>query len=55
MHSIMTVFANVILNPLVRPVVLLVFGITTTLSMASLFNLQIGLDQNVALPKVCIG
>ena len=52
MHSIMTMFANVILNPLVRPGVLLVFGITTTLSMASLFNLQIGLDQNVALPKV---
>lgn len=52
MHWIMTWFANVILHPLIRPFVLLMFGITSTFSLALMFKLQIGLDQTLALPKV---
>ncbi len=55
MHTIMTYFANIILHPFVRPFVMGLFCLTSTFSLASLFNLQIGLDQNVALPKVCVG
>ena len=52
MHTIMGAFANFILYPVVKPFVLLFFGITTTLSLAMMFRISIGLDQNLALPKV---
>ena len=49
---IMKYFANFILYPLVRPFVLLFFGLTLTGSIILIFRLQIGLNQNLALPKV---
>jgi hypothetical protein len=52
MPSVMSAFARFILNPLVRPFVLLVFGVTTTMSLAFAFKIGIGLDQTLALPKV---
>lgn len=48
----MEAFAKFILNPLVRPFVFLLFGITTTVSIAFAFRIDIGLDQTLALPKV---
>ena len=48
----MKYFAKFILYPLVRPFVLLFFGLTMTASIILLFRLQIGLNQNLALPKV---
>lgn len=57
MHSIMDAFAKFILSPVVRPFVLLLFGVTTTVSLAMTFRLEVGLDQTLALPKVseCLG
>lgn len=52
MHSIMGAFAKFILSPIVRPFVLLLFGVTTTVSLAMTFRLDVGLDQTSALPKV---
>ncbi len=52
MHTIMNAFASLILYPIVRPFILLGFGLTFTASLALMFKLQIGLDQTVALPKV---
>ena len=54
LHFLMKWFAKFILFPVVRPFVLLVFGITTTLSLVFLFRLDIGLDQTLAFPKVCV-
>ena len=51
-HFIMKYFARLILHPLVRPFVLLFFGLTSTASLAMLFRVKIGLDQTLALPKV---
>lgn len=51
-HFIMKYFAKLILHPLVRPFVLLFFGLTSTASLAMLFRVKIGLDQTLALPKV---
>ena len=48
----MKYFGNFILYPLVRPFVLLFFGLTLTGSIIIIFRLQIGLNQNLALPKV---
>jgi Niemann-Pick C1 protein len=48
---IMKYFADVILYPLVRPFILLVFGLTLTSSLVLMFRLDIGLNQNLALPK----
>ena len=50
----MTYFAKFVLYPLVRPFVLLFFCLTLTMSVILMFKLQIGLNQNLALPKVCI-
>lgn len=52
MPTVMDAFARFILNPLVRPFVLLLFGVTTTFSIAFAFKISIGLDQTMALPKV---
>ena len=52
MHWVMSWFANIILSPLVWPFIVLLFGITSTLTMVSMFDLKIGLDQTLALPKV---
>ena len=52
MPGLMSTFAKFILNPLVRPFVLLLFGITSTFSLAFAFKISIGLDQTLALPKV---
>lgn len=52
MKIFMNWFATIILHRLVRPFVLLFFGITSTLSLAFLFRMEIGLDQTLALPKV---
>lgn len=52
MKIIMNAFASTILHPIVRPFVLFLFGITSSVCLALMFRLQIGLDQNVALPKV---
>lgn len=52
MKTIMNGFATFLLYPVVRPFVLLLFGITTTASLTLMFKLQIGLDQRLALPKV---
>ncbi len=52
MHTIMGAFASFILYPVIRPFVVLLFGITTTLSLTMMFRLQIGLEQTLALPKV---
>ncbi len=49
MQSVMNVFAKFILNPVVRPFVLLFFCVTSTVSLAFMFKLEIGLDQTVAL------
>lgn len=52
MQMIMNGFATVILSPIIRPFVLLFFGITSSFSLALMFRLEIGLDQTLALPKV---
>ena len=54
LHFIMKWFAKFILYPIVRPFVLLIFGATTVLSLISLLHLDIGLDQKLAFPKVCV-
>ena len=51
-HFIMKYFARLILHPLVRPFVLLFFGLTSTASLAMLFRVKIGLEETLALPKV---
>ena len=51
-HFIMKYFARLILHPLVRPFVLLFFGLTSTASLAMLFRVEIGLEETLALPKV---
>lgn len=51
-HFVMKYFAKLILHPLVRPFVLLFFGLTSTASLALLFRVEVGLDQTLALPKV---
>ena len=51
-HFIMKYFARLILHPLVRPFVLLFFGLTSTASLALLFRVKIGLEETLALPKV---
>ena len=53
-HFIMKYFARLILHPLVRPFVLLFFGLTSTASLAMLFRVKIGLEETLALPKVCV-
>ena len=53
-HFIMKYFARLILHPLVRPFVLLFFGLTSTASLAMLFRVKIGLEETLALPKVGI-
>ena len=50
----MKYFAKFVLYPLVRPFVLLFFCLTLTMSVILMFRLQIGLNQNLALPKVYI-
>ena len=50
----MKYFAKFVLYPLVRPFVLLFFCLTLTTSVILMFRLQIGLNQNLALPKVYI-
>ncbi len=45
-------FAKFVLYPFVRPFILLIFGLTFTASLALVFRIQIGLDQNAALPRV---
>lgn len=52
MPTLMSAFARFILNPVVRPFVLLLFGLTSTFSFAFAFKISIGLDQTLALPKV---
>ena len=52
-HFVMKYFAKLILHPLVRPFVLLFFGLTSTASLAMLFRVKIGLEETLALPKVC--
>ena len=52
-HFFMKWFAKLILHPLVRPFVLLFFGLTSTASLAMLFRVKIGLEETLALPKVC--
>ncbi|CAI8031991.1 NPC intracellular cholesterol transporter 1 [Geodia barretti] len=47
----MTYFSKFVLYPLVRPFVLLFFCLTLTMSVILMFKLQIGLNQNLALPK----
>jgi Niemann-Pick C1 protein len=47
----MKYFAKFVLYPLVRPFVLLFFCLTLTTSVILMFRLQIGLNQNLALPK----
>jgi hypothetical protein len=51
-HFVMKYFARLILHPLVRPFVLLFFGLTSTASLAMLFRIKIGLEETLALPKV---
>ena len=51
---VMKYFANVVLYWLVRPFILLFFGLTLTTSVILMFRIQIGLDQNLALPKVSV-
>ena len=52
LRLIMKYLAKVLLFPVVRPFVLLFFGLTATASLAMVFRIDIGLDQNLALPKV---
>ena len=49
---IMKYFANAILYPLVRPFILLIYGLTLTMSLIFMFRIEVGLNQNLALPKV---
>lgn len=51
-HFIIKYIAKLILHPLVRPFVLLFFGLTSTGALALLFRTEIGLDQTMALPRV---
>lgn len=51
-HFVMKYFAKFILHPLVRPFVLLFFGLTSTAALAMLFRIEVGLDQTLALPQV---
>ena len=51
---VMKYFANFVLYWLVRPFILLFFGLTLTTSVILMFRIQIGLDQNLALPKVSV-
>ena len=52
LHIIMKYFAKALLYPVVRPFVLLFFGLSSTASLALLFRIQVGLEQTAALPKV---
>ena len=45
-------FAKLVLHWLVRPFVLLFFGLTLTCSLACLGRINIGMDPTIALPKV---
>ena len=51
-HFFIKYFAKLILHPIVRPFVLLFFGLTSTGALALLFRTEIGLEQTLALPQV---
>lgn len=47
-------FALTVLYPLVRPFVLLFFGLTLTYSLAQVPDIEVGLDVTAVLPNVSI-
>ena len=49
---IMRYFAKLVLHRYVRPFILLIYGFTLTVCLALVFQVQIGLSQTIALPKV---
>lgn len=49
---IMRHFAKLVLHRYVRPFILLIYGFTLTACLALVFQVQIGLSQTIALPKV---
>ena len=52
LSKFMKYFADFILFPITRPFILLIFGLTLTSSVILMTKIEVGLNQNLALPKV---